>query len=95
MCGVPTTRKEMRRVEVKREVVRRDRGCRAGGIVLSCRFEGVQRKSFRPRAESLIEERWERARRSMSCGGYTEVRMCLLCERIDQGICAGSNWDRL
>ena len=33
MCGVATTRKEMKRVVVKREVVRRERGWRAGGMV--------------------------------------------------------------
>ena len=34
MCGVATTRKEMKRVVVKREVVRRERGWRAGGMVV-------------------------------------------------------------
>ena len=33
ICGVATTRKEMKKVVVKREVVRRERGWRAGGMV--------------------------------------------------------------
>lgn len=46
MCGMPTTRKEMRRVVPKREVVRRDRGWRWGVMA-----KGVE-KGFKAETES-------------------------------------------
>ena len=42
ICGMPTTRKETRRVVPKREVVRRDRGWRWGVMA-----EGVKESSTR------------------------------------------------